>query len=810
MNTNKIKSYAIQASRDFLKAVTERANFYGIFADDHIEEMTFKGDVAIIGDRPIPKKEGELRQRLVERIKRNGFEMTLQADAYSWFNRFAALRYMELHGYLDHGFRVLSHPSESSMPEIFEQAVDIDLQGLNKNKVIELRLAGHKDNELYRLLIIAQCNALHSAMPFLFDKIDSETELLLPENLLHSDSLIRKMVSDIPEDDWREVEIIGWLYQYYISEKKDDVIGKVVKSEDIPAATQLFTPNWIVKYMVQNTLGRMWLATYPDSPLRAKMEYYIAPALQEADVQKQLDAVTPRELHPETITFFDPAQGSGHILVEAYNVFKEIYLERGYRTRDIPRLILEKNLYGLDICDRAAQLAGFALMMKARADDRKILGYTDLKLNVYAIQDSRPSDLRNIEMFFKGDEFQGRGDLKALAGLFENAKTFGSLITVPEPLAGRMQEIAQTVEEKIGKWMAGSDVQNIRALVDQAALLVRKYDCVVTNPPYMGGKGMNGIVKTFLKDNFSDVKSDLFSAFIVRNTHLTKPNGQLGFMSPFVWMFISSYEKLRSFLIDHKTITSLIQLEYSGFDGATVPICTFTVENALSPNFKGGYIRLSDFRGAENQAPKTLEAIQNPACGWFFHASAADFKRIPGNPIAYCVSEKTRELFTDKTLGNFFDTEGQNKTTNNEKFLRFTWEVIHKKIGPRNKWVLCAKGGTFRKWEGNIEHVIDWSPEARTFYRKDNSARIIDEKFWYLEGITWTDITSSSTAFRFLNSGCTYETAGPTLFVKNVNKYLVLAYLNTRVVSEFIKMMNPTFHAKVKDIRSLPFLSADA
>jgi len=471
MNTNKIKSYAIQASRDFLKAVTERANFYGIFGDNHIEEMTLKGDVAIIGDRPIPKKEGELRQRLVERIKQNGFEMTLQADAYSWFNRFAALRYMEIHGYLDHGFRVLSHPSGSSMPEIFEQAVDIDLQGL-----------------------------------------------------LHSDSLIRKMVSDIPEDDWREVEIIGWLYQFYISEKKDEVIGKVVKSEDIPAATQLFTPNWIVKYMVQNTLGRMWLATYPDSPLRAKMEYYIAPALQEPDVQKQLDAVTPRELHPETITFFDPAQGSGHILVEAYNVFKEIYLERGYRTRDIPRLILEKNLYGLDICDRAAQLAGFALMMKARADDRKILGYTDLRLNVYAIQDSRSSDLRNIEMFFKGDEFQGRSDLRALAELFENAKTFGSLITVPEPLAGRMQEIVQTVEEKIGKWRAASDVQNIRAMVNQAALLSRKYDCVVTNPPYMGGKGMNGLIKTFLKDNFPDVKSDLFSAFIVRNTDLTKPN----------------------------------------------------------------------------------------------------------------------------------------------------------------------------------------------------------------------------------------------------------------------------------------------
>jgi type II restriction/modification system DNA methylase subunit YeeA len=519
---------------------------------------------------------------------------------------------MELHGYLDHGCRVLSHPSGSNMPEIFEQAVDVALPGLNKNKVIELRLAGHKDNDLYRLLIIAQCNALHSAMPFLFDKIDSETELLLPDNLLHSDSLIRKLVADIPEEDWQEVEIIGWLYQFYISEKKDEVIGKVVNSEDIPAATQLFTPKWIVKYMVQNTLGRMWLATYPDSPLREKMEYYIAPAEQSPDVQQQLEAITPKELTPETITFFDPAQGSGHILAEAYDIFKAIYLERGYRTRDIPRLILEKNIYGLDICDRAAQLAGFALMMKARADDRRILGYPDLKLNVHAIQDSRPSDVRHIETFFRGDEYQGvRGDLKTLTGLFENAKTFGSLITIPEPLAGRMPEIAQTVEEKIGKWVASSDVQNLRGLVNQAEVLARKYDCVVTNPPYMGGKGMNGLVKTFLKDNFPDVKSDLFSAFIVRNTDLTKPNGQLGFMSPFVWMFISSYEKLRDFLIDHKTITSLIQLEYSGFEGATVPICTFTLENAHYSDFKGGYVRLSDFRGADKQGPKALEIIQN-------------------------------------------------------------------------------------------------------------------------------------------------------------------------------------------------------
>jgi hypothetical protein len=628
MNTNKIKSYAIQASRDFLKAVTERANFYGIYGDNHIEDIIFKGDVAIIGDRAIPQKEGELRQRLVERIQRNGLETTLAGHAYSWFNRFAALRYMELHGYLDHGCRVLSHPSGSNMPEIFEQAVDVALPGLNKNKVIELRLAGHKDNDLYRLLIIAQCNALHSAMPFLFDKIDSETELLLPDNLLHSDSLIRKLVADIPEDDWQEVEIIGWLYQFYISEKKDEVIGKVVKSEDIPAATQLFTPKWIVKYMVQNTLGRMWLATYPDSPLREKMEYYIAPAEQSPDVQQQLEAITPKELTPETITFFDPAQGSGHILAEAYDIFKAIYLERGYRTRDIPRLILEKNLYGLDICDRAAQLAGFALVMKARADDRRILGYPDLKYNVHAIQDSRPSDVRHIEMFFKGDEYQGvRGDLKTLTGLFENAKTFGSLITVPEPLAGRMPEIVQTVEEKIGKWVASSDVQNLRGLVNQAEVLARKYDCVVTNPPYMGGKGMNPELRAFAKDNFPDSKSDLFAMFIERNLGLANKQGRIAMITMQSWMFLSSFEKLREKLLDQHTVLSMAHLGARGFDsigGEVVSTTAFVLANTHHDQYKGGYLRLVDGKSEAEKSSMMRDILTNPSLNRTWGIAHAD------------------------------------------------------------------------------------------------------------------------------------------------------------------------------------------
>jgi hypothetical protein len=388
MNRNKLKQYAPQARRDFIAAVTDRAAHYGL-TKGKIEPLTEQGDVALIGGKSFPRSVASKRQRLEERINRHGFEQVMEAMAYTWFNRLVAIRYMELHGYLDHGYRVLSHPEGKTAPEIVEHAEHVDLPGLDTEKVIELKLDGTKEAELYRMLLIAQCNALHSAMPFLFERINDETELLLPDNLLHSDSLIRKLVKSIDEEDWQEVEIIGWLYQFYISEKKDQVIGKVVKSEDIPAATQLFTPNWIVKYLVQNTLGRQWMSTYPDSRLKEQMEFYIEPAEQTPEVQAQLKDITPESLNPEELTLLDPACGSGHILVEAYDLLKAIYQERGYRMRDIPRLILEKNLYGLEIDDRVAQLAAFALMMKAREDDRRRIFSSDVKPHVLAIQESK-------------------------------------------------------------------------------------------------------------------------------------------------------------------------------------------------------------------------------------------------------------------------------------------------------------------------------------------------------------------------------------------------------------------------------------
>ncbi|MEI6656810.1 MAG: BREX-1 system adenine-specific DNA-methyltransferase PglX, partial [Verrucomicrobiota bacterium] len=583
MNRTALKSYAPKARLDFIRAVTDRAAFVGL-TPDRAEPMEQKGDVVIIGGQPFPRRVAEQRKKLQDRISQHGFAQVMEAMAYTWFNRFVALRYMELHGYLEHGYRVLSHPEGKPTPEILEHAEHVTLPGLDAQQVINLKLDGSQDAELYRLLLVAQCNGLHEAMPFLFEKIADETELLLPDNLLHSDSLIRKLVTELDEADWQQVEIIGWLYQFYISDKKNEVIGKVVKSEDIPAATQLFTPNWIVKYLVQNTLGRQWLATYPDSPLRQQMEYYIAPAAQTDDVQAQLAAITPKSLDPETLTLLDPASGSGHILVEAYDLFKAIYQERGYRSKDIPRLILEKNLFGLEIDDRAAQLAAFALLMKARADDRRIFA-DHVQPNVIAIQESKglenllrpdPAAAKGVrELPFADSDLFPQTEkqltltkpnqesplaavepcLRELIKLFEHGKTFGSLIRVPPDLAAQLPSARQSIEAMIAKgqlWEHRSATL-LLPLVKQAEMLATQHDAVVANPPYIGSKYHIPILKKFLHDNYDGYEKDVFSAFIDRNFTFSKQHGRLGLMSPFVWMFISSYEQLRGRLIDKET-----------------------------------------------------------------------------------------------------------------------------------------------------------------------------------------------------------------------------------------------------------------
>ena len=819
MNTANIKAYAPKARLDFIKAVTEKAHLLGL-SEGHVEPVEIKGEIALIAGRPYPRRIADLRQQLIERISQEGFELVMRAMAYTWFNRLVAIRYMELHDYLEHGFRVLSNRSGSEIPEILEHATDIELSGLNKEEVIRLRLAGDKDNDLYQLLVVAQCNALSRAMPFLFARIGGYDELLMPDNLLHSNSPVRNLVNEIPEEEWQQIEVIGWIYQFYISEKKAEVIGKVVKSEDIPAATQLFTPNWIVKYMVQNSLGAQWLVTYPDSSLKGQMEYYIEPAEQTGEVKAQLNAITPTSLNPEELTLIDPASGSGHILVEAYELFKAIYLERGYRQRDVAQLILEKNLFGLDIDGRAAQLTGFALMMKGRADDRRLFE-RGVQLNMMSLVDSTGFDAERLAQGVNlADYGLQRGDLTELKRVFEHATTFGSLIQVPEGMAAKLPALKKLSEET--SLFVSDALKNLGPLVHQAELLAAQYDTVVANPPYMGRKYQIPIFKNYLKDHYTGFETDLFSAFVDRALSFSKPHGRLGFMSPFVWMFISSHEHLRMRLVNEETITSLVQLEYSGFEGATVPICTFTLQKGHFRNQKGCYIRLSEFRGSDNQGPKTLEAIKNRVCGWFFEATQDEFKKIPGSPIAYWVSKRVREVFNEGTSfeENAMPRQGLG-TTNNDCFVRFWWEVPYQRIclGARDaieakqsgmKWFPYSKGGGFRKWFGNECDLVNWENDGQEirFALKNKNPNIPrSEKHYFKEGLTWGLITSAEFSARYTTKGAIFDVGGSKAFPSLDFQMALLGLLNSKITKLALKSLNPTLNFQVGDLKRIPVVN---
>lgn len=646
MNTANIKRYAPKARNAFIAAVTKQAARYGVTAQG-ITPIEQRGDIALIGEQAFPKSAFQPRKALERRVEQLGFAQAMEQAAYSWFNRLCAIRYMEVHGYLDHGRRVLSGEKQDSAdgeagtPQILHDCLDIDLPGLDKQKVTDLKLDGTKDEELYRELLLAQCHALHEAMPFLFEAVDDATELLLPDNLTKTDSLIRELVSAIPEEDWQDVEIIGWLYQFYISEKKDQVIGKVVKSEDIPAATQLFTPNWIVQYLVQNSIGRQWLQTYPDSPLRSQMPYYIEPGEQPPEVQAQMAETIPASIDPESIKVLDPACGSGHILTEAYKVLKAIYEERGYRNRDIPQLILKHNLFGLDIDDRAGQLAGFALMMLAREDDRRLFSRVadgDVTLNVLSLKDTGHLDLSQLwrDLNLSGDWEQGSSqslfesdqtDLSAASAderyqllertleRFTEAKTFGSLIEVPEDEAEPLKALQDELERLAlnGDSMQKSAAGTLLPYVRQAWVLAQRYDAVIANPPYMGSKGMNTELKSFAKDYYPNSKSDLFAIFMERAfglLRLTGYNAQINMQS---WMFLSSYEKLREWLLKNTTTITMAHLGTRAFDsigGEVVSTTAFVIEKIAKPEYQGAYIRLVDGRSEAEKRRLLLEVIQ--------------------------------------------------------------------------------------------------------------------------------------------------------------------------------------------------------
>ena len=826
MHRNTLEAYAQKARRDFIAAVTDRAAFYGLTAKS-IEPVVEEGDVTLIGAHAFPRNVAEPRKLLEKQIRRDGFEQVMEAMAYTWFNRFAAIRYMELHGYLDHGYRVLSHPEGQNQPEILDHAADVDLPSLDREKAVELKLDGSKDEELYRLLLKAQCNALHQAMPFLFEHSAGDaTDLLLPATLLHTDSLIRQMVEAIDESAWEQIEIIGWLYQFYISEKKDQVIGNVVASEDIPAATQLFTPNWIVKYLVQNSLGAQWLATYPHSSIRGLMDYYIEPAEQTDEVNAQLKSITPSTLNSEALTLIDPASGSGHILVEAYELFRAIYLERGYRQRDVAQLILEKNLFGLDIDERAAQLTGFALMMKGRADDRRLFE-RGVKLNVMALVDSKGFNAERLAHGVKLSDYGlAASDLTELKRLFEHAATFGSLIQVPEGLAAKLAALKQLSEATSQDLFVVDALKRLAPLVRQAEMLAGRYDAVVANPPYMGSKGMNPLVKKLAKDQFPDAKSDLFACFIERGYTLAKDAGYNAMVTMQSWMFLSSFEKMRESMLREKTIKTMAHLgarAFGSISGEVVQTTACVLQNRTPQGYKPVFIRLLDGGEAEKQT-----ALSNGEKR--FDTTAQDeFKKIPGSPVAYWVSERVREVFEQgEPLSSVAKPRVGMRTGDNERFLRQWHEVSLEEFNfmsanatqassSEKKWFPFIKGGDFRKWFGNVEYVVNWANNGHEIKKTtltkypqlswDNLGwKISNESYYFQPAITWTAVSSSHLGVRFVDGGNIFGTGGSCIFPVGDNFELLGALLSAKVGRYFMDIGNPTLNINIEDVAAVPIL----
>ena len=866
MNKAKLKSYAPQARLDFMAAINARANLLGLSEKAgqlEVAPVQTQGDVALIAGQAWPAKVAAQREQLIARMHREGFAQTCEAIAYTWFNRFAALRYMELHDYLGHGHRALSS-AEGGLPDILTYASDLahagdtGLPGLKAELVTEMKLAGNRDGELYRMLLVAQCNALSSAMPFLFERIDDDSELLLPDNLLRSDSVIAKLVEEIPEEDWAEVEIIGWLYQFYISDKKDQVIGKVVKSEDIPAATQLFTPNWIVQYLVQNSVGRLWLMANPQSTLAKDWPYYITPAEQTPEVQNQLDALIQtrvREdgdtLNPESITVLDPACGSGHILVVAYDTLKAIYLERGYQPRVIPRLILEKNLYGLDIDDRAAQMAGFALMMKARADDRRLFN-EPIKLNVLSLQESGGLDVGNLtrvlqtivdesdlksEVGIISDEFVAQDlfpeshlqgslgestlenkkskeletTITVLVATFAKAKTFGSLISVPKELSIKLEWLKElfTVALEKGDLYARLAAQDLMPLVTQAQYLSMQFDAVVANPPYMGARnGMNPLLKLFAGHYYPESKSDLFSMFIERAFGWCKSFGFNSMVTMHSWMFLSSYEEMRERLLHERSIQTMAHLgarAFSEISGEVVQTTAFVLQGYSIGRFRPVFLRL--INGQEIDKEIALRAGQPR----FEEIAQDDFKKIPGGPLAYWVKTAVVSAFENSLSFDEVAEPRQGMATGNNSIYVRAWHEIDKRkmgVGFVNKeaawsagatWVPYNKGGEFRKWYGNNNFLLRFNKSSYDTLKTVGN-HCPSEGYYFREGLTWGLISSAEFSCRYMPSGFVFDVGGSSAFPSKKNLGLCLGLLNSKLTRYFISILNPTLNTQVGDL----------
>lgn len=808
MDKNAIKKFAVRARRELIFRVRQRAAYYEITETDI-------GNPAAdsVQGRLLSSEEKAQRQALIAEIRGKDYEQVMEEVAYTWFNRFIALRFMEVNGYLPSHVRVFTDETNQFKPQILAEAIHMELDGLDMQKVYAFKNA-NDDDGLFKYMVIVQCNALSAVLPGMFQRISDYTELLFPDNLLREGSVVQQMIETIPEEDWKDaVQIIGWLYQYYNAEKKDEVFAALKKNvkitkENIPAATQLFTPDWIVRYMVENSLGRLWVEGHPNDELKDSWKYYLAEAEQEPEVQAQLAEIRKEyaAMTPEQIKCIDPCCGSGHILAYLFDVLMQIYESYGYTTREAVASIVQNNLYGLDIDDRAAQLAYFAVMMKARQYDRRFFS-RDIQPHVYAVHNSAP--LSGEAWSFLREE---EGIARRLWDSFTDAKEYGSLVQ-PDVTLEELEKLkARIIEiDRKGSYgdlftdaMSFEVLHTFEPLIELAQTLVQTYDVVVTNPPYMGSSGMGAKLAEFVKKNYPDSKSDLFAVFIEACGKMTGKNGYQTMITQHAWMFLSSFEKLRTKLLQKDTV-NMAHLGARAFDeigGEVVQTTSFVLRNSSIVDYKGTYYRLVEPTTQQGKEDMFLAGENR------YTAHQSNFSKIPGSPIAYWVKEKIIGLLESKTFYDEFSFKRGLTTADNNRFLRFWFEVNLPDESlsiyiPSKRWFSYNKGGEYRKWYGNREYVVDWENDGERLKNYSGSA-MRNLTFAFSKVISYSSLTSGKLSFRMYDN-CLNDQAG-NYFVPTATTTLTyaLALLNSCVSEFFIKIKSQTLNTTADDFGALP------
>lgn len=836
MDKPAIKKFAVWARNKLIADTKYRAGLVGVTETTVAEPLPQSNETVQFFDVGLPQPyriEGDAvtqRQRFVAELNKEtakqgsytaAYQTVVDKVAYTWFNRLIAVRYMEVNDLLPSRTRVLSSADGRAEPQIVTSPFDavLDYTPAEQQQIVILK-NDNKLDEAFRLLFLKQCAALGDGLPRLFEQVDDYMPLLLALSFTDKDGVVCHLVNDIPESDWQDaVQIVGWLYQYYNTEPKEQVFANLKKNikisaENIPAATQLFTPDWIVRYMVENSLGRLWGEGHPDFD-KSEWKYYLDEAPQEPQVAQQLAELRKgyAALTPEDIKCIDPCMGSGHILAYLFDVLMQIYRSAGYTDRDAAASIVEHNLYGLDIDDRAAQMAYFVVMMKGCHYDSRFLR-RHLKPHVYAIQES--GELTQTAFGYCGPE---EPTARTLWDTFRNAKEYGSILQ-PKVTLEELDKLEARLQE--ADRMAGYGSLGVQGLtyqlldvmyplIDQARMLVQKYDVVVTNPPYMGGSGMNARLSDYVKKHYPDSKSDLFACFMERADAFVKENRFTSLITMESWMFLSSFEKLRDKVNLNKTIVNMVHMPYLGKGGTSLGINFGTAAVVMKKghirNYAAQYEYTVYYECDEEGVPFVFPTKNER----WKTATQENFSKIPGSPVAYWVSENFIGTFlrgiSIDSISKY--TGSQNITANNEKYLRYIWEVVNTEVGTNTHWAVYIKGGTYRKWYGNIELVVDWSDSAREFYKNNPTSNLLGKPYRFREGITYTELTSGTNSFRYLPAIAIFDKKGPCIVDVQHRSYC-LAFFNTKVAVEYFKLLNPTITLQVKDVKNTPIIFDDA